>query len=500
MPLEKIRKSINSHGVSIVEVQKGDDGAWRVIRSPYARRVTADTPARLAGPASGKLGDAARGTVCNCAAGRTPWGTYLTCEENFQSVFGTNDPSFAATEMEKLYGLQAKGFYYTIGEQQIAGYRWWEQLPRFDLAQPNNDSTRFGYVVEIDPFDATSMPVKRTALGRFRHENAELTLAPNGQVVVYMGDDEVNQFVYKFVSAGKWGKAAGNQRTGDQRTGDGAGVGELNGLLDRGTLYAARFNEDGTGTWLELAPGKNNIPIKANSADTAGFDEADICIYTREAARIAGATPMDRPEWIAVHPTSREVYVTLTNNKSRHTVDAANPRAKNLYGHILRWSEAANDPTSTQFKWDIFVLGGNPAVSDPSHRGTNKGDSFACPDGLKFDSTGVLWIQTDMSSSVMGKAGFEELGHNMMLAGDPTTGQVRRFLTGPRGCEITGIAMTPDRTAMFVNIQHPGEPADELSDMNAPQKYSVWPDGPNGGRPRSATIVIRKKDGLKIGT
>lgn len=209
---------------------------------------------------------------------------------------------------------------------------------------------------------------------------------------------------------------------------------------------------------------------------------------------------MDRPEWLAVHPTSREVYVTLTNNKSRHTVDAANPRSKNVYGHILRWKEAADDPTATSFSWDIFLLGGNPANSDPHYRGTTKGDSFACPDGLKFDSSGVLWIQTDMSSSVMGKSGFEELGHNMMLAGDPKSGQVRRFLTGPRGCEITGMAMTPDGCTMFVNIQHPGEPADDLSDMNAPKKYSAWPDGPSGGRPRSATIAIRKKDGGKIGS
>jgi secreted PhoX family phosphatase len=300
----------------------------------------------------------------------------------------------------------------------------------------------------------------------------------------------VNQFVYKFVSEGKW----------DKDLKQGSGVQEFSGLLDRGTLYAARFDANGTGTWLELAPGKNNIPLKKNPQDSTGFDAADICIYTREAARIAGATPMDRPEWLAVHPSSREVYVTLTNNKSRHTVDAANPRAKNVYGHILRWKEAKDDPTSTQFDWDIFLMGGNPANTDPAYRGTSKGDSFACPDGLKFDSTGVLWVQTDMSSSVMGKAGFEELGHNMMLAADPLNGQVRRFLTGPRGCEITGMAMTPDRTTMFVNIQHPGEPADELSDMNAPQKYSVWPDGPSGGRPRSATIVVRRIDGGTIGS
>ncbi len=204
MPLEKVQKSIASHGVSIIEIAKQKDGSWHVVPSPRARRITADTPVTVSGPAKEKLGADARGTVNNCAAGRTPWGTYLTCEENFQSVFGTNVAGFTPTASQKAYGLSAEGFYYNIGSKKVPAYRWWEQLARFDLSQPNNDSERFGYVVEIDPHDPQSKPVKRTALGRFRHENAELTVAPNGQVVVYMGDDEIDQFVYKFVSQGKW--------------------------------------------------------------------------------------------------------------------------------------------------------------------------------------------------------------------------------------------------------------------------------------------------------
>jgi secreted PhoX family phosphatase len=305
-----------------------------------------------------------------------------------------------------------------------------------------------------------------------------------------MGDDEMNQFVYKFVSQGKW----------DPKTKSGAGVSETSGLLDKGTLYVARFNADGSGNWLELAPGLNDIPRKSSPADQEGFDEAEIAIRSRMAAKIAGATPMDRPEWLAVHPETKEVYVTLTNNKSRHATDPANPRAKNIFGHIVRWKEANDDPTSTEFRWQIYVLAGNPQHPDANNQGNIKGDFFACPDGIKFDASGILWIQTDMSSSAIGQPGYVELGHNMMLAANPLTGETRRFLTGPRGCEITGNALTPDRKTMFVNIQHPGEPADDLSDPNMPLKVSSWPDGPSGGRPRSATIAIRKLDGGVIGS
>lgn len=490
MPKEKVRKSMASHGVSIVEIERDGKGNWSVVPSKRARRVTADTPVRLSGPATDKVGTSARGTVNNCAAGHTPWQTYLTCEENFQGVFGTNDTNFQPSASQKAYGLDRFGFFYKIDGNKVPGYRWWEQDPRFDLSRPDNDSERFGYVVEIDPLDPTSVPVKRTALGRFRHENAELTVAPDGRVVVYMGDDEMDQHVYKFVSEGKWNPNA----TQDQ----GVRIGDS--IFDRGKLYVARFDSDGSGKWLELAPGLHGIPSKQSEEDSQGFDAADICIRTREAAKIAGATPMDRPEWLSIHPATREVYVSLTNNKSRHATDAANPRANNVYGHIVRWKEANNDPTADVFQWQVFLFGGNPTHEDPAYRSNAQGDFFACPDGLKFDPSGILWIQTDMSSSVMGKPGFGEIGHNMMLAADPSTGTTRRFLTGPRGCEITGMAMTPDRKTMFVNIQHPGEPADDLSDPAEPMKVSQWPDGPDGGRPRSATIAIRKLDGGTIGS
>jgi secreted PhoX family phosphatase len=414
----------------------------------------------------------------------------LTCEENFQGVFGTDDSSFKPTDAQQRYGLKAEGLAYTIAGKKVGAFRWWEQDNRFDLANPDNDSNRFGFVVEIDPFDPTSTPIKHTALGRIKHENAEVVVASDGRVVVYMGDDEMNEFIYKFVSAKKWSAESRQSRESDQK------------LLDEGTLYVARFNSDGTGKWLALVPGENGIPIKKGLDDQVGFDDADICIRPRFAATIAGATPMDRPEWVSVNPKTNEVYVSLTNNKSRkeNEVDGANPRSNNVFGHIVKWRERGDDPSAVDFNWQVFVMAGNPAHKEPTLHGNVSGDSFGCPDGLKFDSAGILWIQTDMSSSVLGKEGYAELGNNMMLAADPVSKEMRRFLTGPRGCEITGMSLTPDRRTMFVNIQHPGEPADDVSDPLQPGKISNWPDGVDGGRPRSATIAIRKLDGGTIGS
>ena len=488
MPSEKVRKSMASHGVSIVEIAKNFNGTWTVVDSPLARRITADTPMRISGPAAKLTGKYVLGTVNNCAAGRTPWGTYLTCEENFQGVFGTSSDSFRPTLAQQRYGLRPEGLAYTIDDKKVSAYRWWEQDSRFDLAKSHNDSNRFGFVVEIDPFSPNSVPVKRTALGRIKHENAELVVAPDGRIVVYMGDDEMNEFVYKFVSSKAWKPLENSTKQSGTD------------LLDDGVLYVAKFDADGTGRWLALVPGENGIPVKKGPEDSVGFDAACICIRTRMAATAAGATPMDRPEWVAVHPKTNEVYVSLTNNKGRKETDPANPRASNLFGHILRWKEQGDDPTAMSFRWQVFVLAGNPAHKEPTQQGNVVGDAFGCPDGLKFDSAGVLWIQTDMSSSVLGKEGYAELGNNMMLAADPVSGDVRRFLTGPRGCEITGLTLTPDRKTMFVNIQHPGEPADEVSDPSAPAKVSNWPDAIQGGRPRSATVAIRKRDGGVIGS
>ncbi len=480
---EKVAKSKAAHGVGVVELQ-WDGKAWSVVRpSKFARRITADTPIEISGPAAGHpmmkteadpSGRSARGTFNNCAAGPTPWGTYLTCEENFINYFVNRSGKIPANQARM--GMTDKG----------SGYRWHEFDSRFDAAAHPNESNRFGWVVEIDPYDPARPAVKRTAMGRMAHEGATVTLAKDGRVVCYLGDDAAFQHIYKFVSAKPCKPDGGFEANA--------------GVLDEGTLYAAKFNPDGSGEWLELTHGKNDLTAE-NGFDSQGA----VMIDTRGAAKRRGATPMDRPEWIAVHPTTREVYCSLTNNSHRGGKDAAppdpaNPRAKNIFGHIIRWREAGADPAAAKFEWDVFLLAGDPAAKDAERRGNVKGNvAFACPDGLAFDARGLLWIQTDSSTKSMPTDDWANIGNNQMLAADAATGEVRRFLTGPAGCEITGITWTPDGRTMFINIQHPGEPSGERSDPAKPLAVSAWPDGPEGGRPRSATIAIRKNDGGPIG-
>jgi secreted PhoX family phosphatase len=331
------------------------------------------------------------------------------------------------------------------------------------------------------------------------HEGATVVVAPDKRVVIYMGDDDFRskyEHIYKFVSRKPWV--------------EGGGPKENEGILDDGTLYAARFDADGTGRWLELTPGMNGLTAEA------GFPTlAEILINTRTAGDKAGATYMDRPEWIAVHPTTGEVYCTLTNNTARGAfspsqqpeplpADAANPRAPNLMGHIIRWREEAKDPAATRFSWDVFLLAGDPTDVDAVNRGNVPGGvAFAEPDGLAFDKRGRLWILTDSSAQNMARPQWDHIGNNQMLVADPASKTVRRFLTGPVGCEITGFQLTPDQRTLFVNIQHPGEaprPHPGRNDPAKPKANSSWPDGDQGQRPRSATIAIQRKDGGIVGT
>jgi secreted PhoX family phosphatase len=477
---EKVSKSQAAHGVSVVEVALVNE-RWIVVRpSRYARRVTARTPIGFDGPAAGHprlrtahdpAGQTALGTINNCAHGVTPWGTYLTCEENFNGYFVNESDTVPLAQ--RRYGITRTGF----------RYRWQEHDARFDAARHPNEPNRFGWIVEIDPYDPSRPPVKHTALGRFKHEGAALTLARDGRVVAYMGDDERFEYIYKFASRDRFqpGQAEANRR-----------------LLQDGTLYVARFDSAG-GEWIPLRHGEGGLDA------AAGFtSQADILIDTRAAADHVRATKMDRPEWIAVHPTTGEVYCTLTNNSQRGaagaaTPDAANPRAANVFGHIVRWRERGADAAATAFEWDVFVLAGDPEHPDAQRHGTIKGDAFGSPDGLWFDARGVLWIQTDVSTSALHKGDYARLGNNMMLAADPATGVIRRFLTGPSGAEVTGVITTPDGRTMFLNIQHPGETASERSDPSNPTAVSAWPDGFEGGRPRSATLVVRRRDGGVIG-
>jgi secreted PhoX family phosphatase len=320
--------------------------------------------------------------------------------------------------------------------------------------------------------------VKRTALGRIKHEGATVTES-RGRIVVYTGDDQDGESIYKFVGNAPWRALRALRRS----------------PLDHGTLYVARFNADGSGDWLPLVHGKGPLT-------TAGGwkDQADVLLRTRQAADAVGATRMDRPEWVAVNPRDQDVYCTLTNGSSGPS--PANPRKPNPYGHIIRWTERGGDNTATSFAWEIFVLAGDPKY-DPAVQ-LDEADIFGSPDGLGFDRDGRLWIETDVSGSSQNLAskGYDRIGNNQLLAADPRTGEIRRFLVGPRGCEITGFAMTPDQRTLFVNVQHPGEETRAWGTPTPenPRAVSNWPDFDPQGRPRSATLVIRKADGGVIGT
>jgi secreted PhoX family phosphatase len=472
---EKVAKALAAHGVSVVEIRQRRDGTWtHVVGSRYNRRITGTTPMEFSGPVSAdhpmlasSITPSPRGTLNNCASGHTPWGTYLACEENWNGYFGTADPEWTPTELEARCGVTAAGF----------GYNWHVAEPRFDVAVNRNELNHFGWVVEIDPFDPTCRPVKRTALGRIKHEGAAITVS-RGRVIVYSGDDENGDYLYKFVSAAPWRRLRATGKS----------------PLDHGTLYVASFSEDGTGVWLPLVHGAGHLTVANGWAD-----QADVLIRTRQAADAVGATRLHRPEWVAVHPRTQEVFLTLTNGSGNPSA-VNSGRDPNPYGHIVRFKEAADDDNA--FEWDIFLLAGDPAY-DPDVPADQT--LFGSPDGVWIDPDGRVWIETDISNSSQNLAsrGYDNIGNNAMLAADPRTGEVRRFLTGPRGCEITGVITTPDQRTMFINVQHPGESTTFWNDQFGapspadPSTVSSWPFG---GRPRSATVVIRKLDGGKIGT
>jgi secreted PhoX family phosphatase len=459
---DDVLKLQNAQGVSVMEVAEGPDGWAIVVDAPLNRRITNNTPMTLTGPAAGHdllkteadpTGTQVLGTLNNCGSGRTPWGTYLTCEENFNGYFGSTDAAFALPEAFGRYGIDVEGGY---------GYEKFDA--RFDVSKNPNEPNRFGYVVEINPADPASVPVKHTALGRFKHENAATALAADGRVVVYLGDDERGEFLYKWLSAAPYVEG------GDTST-----------LLVDGQLFVAVFADDMTGKWVALTP------------EATGMTAAEIAIHTRQAGSKVGATTMDRPEWVAVNPVAPEAYCALTNNTNRGVkpnaggdltpVGGPNPREKNGFGQIVRWRPAGEDHAADTFTWDLYVMAGNPGVHTDAFAGSANvtvGNMFNSPDGMAFDSTGLLWIQTDGDDSNEGD--FAGQGNNQMLIGDPVSGQIERFLTGPKDGEVTGLLWSADRKTAFVGIQHPG---------------GSWPDGT--GLPRSAVIAVWRADGALIG-
>ena len=465
---EDILKGMYAHGVSIFEI-KNSNNQWNLVKdSKYNRRITPFTKMEITGPAKGhslmktkedKDGIYAKGTWNNCGSGKTPWGTYLTCEENFNKYFSSSDKNFKSTNELNRYGIRTREI----------GLNWAKADSRFDLSKEVNEPNKVGYVVEIDPLNPNSTPKKHTALGRFKHENAELVISKDGKIVVYMGDDERGEYLYKYVS---------NESINE--------VKDKSTLLSNGNLYVAKFNDNFTGEWLLL-----------DTQTTGLSSKAEVCIFTRLAASKVGATTMDRPEWIASNPKKNEVCCCLTNNKNRGIktnkggdkvdVDKVNPRKNNKYGQIVRWKPRDNNHSSVYFEWDLFVLAGNPNVHDDKNRGSkniDKENMFNSPDGLKFDKYGRLWIQTDGNYSNSGD--FKGMGNNQMLIADTNTGKIKRFMVGPKECEVTGLTFAPDYKTVFVGIQHPGE-----------RLGSNFPDNGNN-KPRSCIIAIQKKDGSEI--
>jgi secreted PhoX family phosphatase len=469
---EKVQKALAALGVTVVAVAL-IDGTWQAVDSPLNRRITGHTPVTFSGPVPADHpalagGTPPRGTFANCAHGFTPWGTYLTCEENFDGYFGAT-AAVALTAAEQRYGLSANGY----------GYGWHTADERFDLARNRNEPNRFGWVVEIDPMDPGSTPVKRTALGRLKHESASVAEGHDGRVAVYTGDDSDGEHLYKFVGSEPWRDLLAR--------------GEA--PLDHGVLSVARFGDDGHGEWIPLEHGRGAL-TEANG----WADQADVLLRTRQAADAVGATKLDRPEWVAVHPWNGEIFVTLTNGSNGPT--PVNPRQPNPYGHIVRLREAGADHAAERFDWDVYLLAGDP-LYDPKVT-LDADDIFGSPDGIIVDPDGRLWIATDVSNSALLRAdkGYDRIGNNQLLAADPESGEIRRFLVGPPGCEITGMTLTPDQETMFVNIQHPGEATTSIGAPTPanPRAVSNWPDFDPAGRPRPATLAIRKTGGGKIGT
>jgi len=467
---EQVRVMQESLGCSVVEVKQDTKGEWQTITdSSYNRRITATTPIAISGPAKGHKrmqttadpeGREILGTFANCAGGTTPWGTVLTAEENVNYHFRGLHERHPEYDNYKRMG---------IPEGPV--YNAWSKVDtRFDINQHINEANRFGWVVEYDPYDPSKKPVKRTALGRFKHECANTTIAPDGRVVVYSGDDERFEYVYRFVT-----KNAYDPSNRDANW----------GLLDEGTLSVARFDDDGSITWLPLVFGENGL-----DANNGFHSQADVMIDARKAGDIVGATPMDRPEDVEVNPHTKELFIALTNNSKRTSDqrDAANPRAKNVYGHILKLAAPDGNHAADTFTWEIFMKGGNPAnAGDDSYydKKPSKHGWLANPDNVAFDKSGNIWICTDgQSKSIDKNDGVYVIAHEGKYAGVP-----RSFMTVPLGAEVTGPAFTPDGSTLFLSVQHPGE---ARSDSTFSNPSTRWPDFREDMPPRPSVIAVTK--------
>jgi secreted PhoX family phosphatase len=468
-----------AHGASVVEVRR-QNGRWSVVDgSKYARRVTAMTEMRLSGPAAGHArlktkadasGTRVFGMLNNCAGGKTPWGTVLTAEENFNGYFSGDPAKTPEAANYKRLGFSAK-----------SRYAFSKVHARFNVESEPNEPNRFGWIVEFDPYDPNSVPVKRTALGRFKHEGATAVVNKDGRVVLYSGDDERFDYVYRFVTAGRYDPV--NREANRD-------------LLDQGTLSVAKFNADGTLTWIPLVFGNPWL-----TPDHGFHSQADILIETRRAADLVGATPMDRPEDIEANPVTGVVYLLLTNNTNRkERTDKANPRGHNKHGHIVEMIAPGGmgkdaDHAATTFTWEIFLQAGDPKVAADGaryHADVSANGWLSCPDNCAFDSKGRMWIATDGAQNAA-KIADGVYGTDIVGSGRALT---KHFLRTPTGAELCGPEFTPDDRTLFVAVQHPAE--DDGSTFDTPS--TRWPDFTAGMPPRPAVVAITKRDGGPIGS
>jgi hypothetical protein len=479
---DQVAIELAAHGHSVVEIQQ-HRGHWEVVpSSSFNRRITAlDTVMVMAGPAAGHerlrtssdpTGTKVIGTLNNCAGGVTPWGTMLVCEENFNNYFSGDPSKTSEARNHTRYGI--------TGPSQF-NPAWAKHFPRFNIEQEPHEPNRFGWVVEFDPYDPEIVPVKRTALGRFKHEGAGIVVNGDGRVVIYSGDDERFDYVYRFVTKGLYNA---NSREANR------------GLLDDGVLSVAKFDEAGTLRWMPLVHGEGPL-----TAENGFHSHADVLIETRRAADLLGATPMDRPEDVEPSPTTGHVFVILTNNSKRKPdeVDAANPRSSNQHGHILELIPPTTggtlDHAATEFAWEVFLRAGDPRESSDDasyHESVSRNGWFSCPDNAAFDNQGRIWLTTD---SDHGLTGFGDGIYACDTAG-PGRALPKLFFRGPRGAEVSGVCLTPDNETLFVSVQHPGE--EEGSDFHKPS--TRWPDNLAGMPPRPTVVAITRTGGGLIGS
>lgn len=500
-----------AHGGSIIEiVRDGSDGKWRVVRnSPFARRITArSTQMRVTGPAAGHdrlktsddpTGTRVVGTVNNCAGGITPWGTYLMAEENFHGYFWGDLKKHPAQDVagetnsaaggELSFSDHPESRNYARYGVPANRYAWGKFHKRWNIHREPNEPNRFGWIVEVDPMDPLSTPRKLTGLGRFKHEGAETIINKDGRVVVYSGDDQRFDYLYKFVSQGRFSR---HNRSANM------------GLLDSGTLYVAKFEADGSVAWLPLVFGTGGL-----TPENGFQSQADVMIETRRAADVLGATPMDRPEDVEPNRKTDKVYVMLTNNSKRKEgkTDGPNARAGNIWGQIIELDPPGGDHAALKFAWNILVQCGDPANPKTQaiwNKETSANGWFACPDNAVADAHGRLWVSTDQGSN-WAKASGSADGLWALETEGPLRGTGRMFFRVPIGAELCGPCFTGDDKTLFLAVQHPAtdgtkdyKPFGRTSTFEDPA--TRWPDFDPKLPPRPSVVVVTKKGGGVIGS